>query len=1091
MDFDPSDRRVESGDAKTLMVPPARTRMPVRDDLPRTCGTSAGRPAVAPIGRIAVASAVAAALLAWGADTRAEHECGPPEPGVEIVCSSSNYDPARDGNIFYGPGEANEDFAIRLGEDLAIHYDREAPGDDVRVPPDDPEIPRYSAVWVTPWETGGDGSGALTLRSFADVTSNGRGISMGHYGASGPLRMEILGGTVMTTGEESHAIHSYHEGTGDTDVIVRSLTAGTDGTKAVAIVSSHWGEGSLDIDVGDTSLATQGEGSVGIHGAIRGTGDLTIDVRDTSIATEGAVSDGVASGHFGAGDVTIGLRDVEIDTAGRLAYGLFVSHGDAGDFRLGAQDLAIRTTGLAGRGVVARHSGSGKLDFHLESGIVSTTGANADGILGFHRGQGELDIELRSGAVSTTGANADGILGLHSGSGELDVELRSGTVSTAGTNADGIAGLHRGQGGLEVGVDDFTVATAGDEAEGVYAEHSSDGDANVDVRRTGIATEGAQAEGILAQHEGTGALDVVLRDLDVTTAGHYAEGVLAAHAGTGGVGVDARDIVIATTGKGSDAILAGRTLDGDVDIRIHGGVLSTRGVEARGIGGVHKGAGAIALDLRDTTVSTTGEHADAVAIEHEGSGPARITVDGGSVRAAGLHANGIRIGRPSHAARVEGAGAVEDADSHDRSVTVNAPVRGGPGDGAGILLADGGSVFIGPRGRVGAASGVAIRAAGDTPRLLVDMQLDGRRVAEIIGDHLIRNDSGKTTIRVNGVVLHDGASGATGLEVPNGARNVTIVETPTIAGRTFSHEDFREVHAPRAAVHEALPGFLHRLDPHEPADPRIATPGSPAWVRFSGARESHAPERASVGAEFAFDRVAAEAGLDLPLGEHATAFVSVRRLRGSVDVTAPTGGGEIVTDGTGVAVGVAVDVPDGPYLRGRFSRATYTSDLSSDTAGPLAADIGARVRSLDLEAGRYLALNDEVRLTPRAWLARTTLEVDGFTDSRGSRVLVHDVARLTGGAGVVAESARAGGSEGAALSFRASLDIARTLRGRTTRVDVSGEALESELPATRLLLGLGGMFRTDRLSVEANVRVGGFASGSAVYGGAIRIGWSF
>ena len=1048
------------------MVSPARARMPFRNDLPRTCGIPAGRPAVAPIGRIAVAPAVAAVLLAWGADARAEQECGPPEPGVEIVCSSSSYDPARDGNIFYGPfhgpGEANEDFAIRLGEDLAVHYDREAPGDDVRVPPDDPENPRYSAVWVTPWESGGGGSGALTLRSFADVTSNGRGISMGHYGASGPLRMEILGGAVTTTGEGSHAIHSYHEGTGDTDVIVRDLTTGTDGTNAVAIVSSHWGEGSLDIDVRDTTLATKGEDSQGIHGAVRGTGDLTIDVRDTNLATEGENSDGISGGHHGAGDITIGLRDVEIDTAGLLAYGILVSHWDAGDFRLGAQNLAIRTTGLAGRGVVARHAGSGALDFHLGSGTVSTTSAFADGIVG-----------------------------LHSGSGALDIELRSGTISTTGTNADGIAGLHRGQGGLEVGVKDFTVATAGDEAEGVYAGHTSDGDANVDIQRTGIATEGAQAEGILAQHEGTGALDVVLRDLDITTAGHYAEGVLAAHAGTREVGVDARDIVIATTGEGSDAILAGRTLDGDVDLRIHGGVLSTRGAEARGILGVHKGAGAVSFDLRDTTVSTTGERADGVTIEHEGPGPVTITVDGGSVRATGLHANGIRIGRPSHAARVEGAGAVEDAQSHDRRVTVNGTVLGGSGDGAGILLAGGGSVFIGPGGSVGAASGVAIRAAGDAPRLLVDMQLGERRVAEIIGDQSIRNDDGETTIRVNGVVLHDGASGATGLEVPNGARNVTIVEARTVAGRTFSHDDFREVHAPRAAVHEALPGFLHRLDPHEPADTRIATPGSPVWARLSGGRESHAPERASVGAEFAFDRVAAEAGLDLPLGEHAVAFVSARRLRGSADVTAPTGGGGIVTHGTGVAAGVAVDVPDAPYLRGRFSRATYTSDLSSDAAGPLAADVDARVRSLDLEAGRHFALNDEVRLTPRAWLARTTLEVGGFTDSRGSRVLARDVARLTGGAGVVAETARDGRSEDAALSFRASLDVARTLRGRTTSVDVSGETLESELPATRLLLGLGGMFRTERLFVGANVRVGGLASGSAVYGGEVRIGWSF
>ena len=815
------------------MVLSTRALMPVRDCLFRGCGMATGRPVVATVGKIAVAPVVVAALLAFGADARAEHECGPPEPGVEIVCSPSDYDSSRDGNIFYGPDEANEDFAIRLAEGLAIHYDREVPGDDVRVPPDDPGNPRYSAVWVTPWESGGDGSGALTLRSFADVTSNGRGISMGHYGASGALRMEILGGTITTTGEGSHALHNYHEGTGDTDFIVRNVTAGTDGASANAVISTHWGEGALDIDIRDTALATKDENSDGIYGSVRG-----------------------------AGDLTIGLRDVEIDTAGLLAYGIFAVHSVAGDFRLGAQDVAIRTTGLAGRGVVGLHSGSG-----------------------------DVDIRLGSSSVSTTSGFADGIYGAHFGSGDVDIQLGSGSVSTLGGSADGVFGAHLGQGNLEVRVEDSAIDTAGDESEGVHAEHAGEGDARVDVQRTGIATEGAQAEGILAEHEGLGALHVALRDLDIATAGHYAEGILAAHAGTGGLGVDARDVAIATTGFGSDAILAGRTLDGDFDIRISGGALSTRGAEARGIFGVHKGSGAVELDLRETAVSTTGAHADGVAIEHDGSGSIRIAVDESSVRATGLHANGIRIGRPSPAGGAEGAGAAEDADRHDHSVSVNGPVVGGSGDGAGILLDDGGSVFIGPKGSVGAASGVAIRVSGEAPRLLVDLELDDRRVADIIGKQSIRNDNGETTIRVNGVVLHDGAAGATGLEVPNGARNVTIAEAERIAGRVFSREDFREAHAPRAAVYEALPGFLHGLDARGPGDARVATPGSPVWVRLSGGRESHAPQSASVGAEYAFRRGAAEAGLDLPLGEHASAFVSARRLRGSGEVTAPTGGG--------------------------------------------------------------------------------------------------------------------------------------------------------------------------------------------------------
>ena len=59
-------------------------------------------------------------------------------------------------------------------------------------------------------------------------------------------------------------------------------------------------------------------------------------------------------------------------------------------------------------------------------------------------------------------------------------------------------------------------------------------------------------------------------------------------------------------------------------------------------------------------------------------------------------------------------------------------------------------------------SGVAIwarDAAGGAPKLYVDMELDGRRVENVIGDDWIINDGGETTIVVNEVKLHDGATG--------------------------------------------------------------------------------------------------------------------------------------------------------------------------------------------------------------------------------------------------------------------------------------------------------------------------------------------
>ena len=78
--------------------------------------------------RVVALVLMVAALLAGGDVARAENECGPPEPGVELTCTPSNYDSDTDGNIFYGPDEANEgDFSIRLTDGLSINYDRNNP----------------------------------------------------------------------------------------------------------------------------------------------------------------------------------------------------------------------------------------------------------------------------------------------------------------------------------------------------------------------------------------------------------------------------------------------------------------------------------------------------------------------------------------------------------------------------------------------------------------------------------------------------------------------------------------------------------------------------------------------------------------------------------------------------------------------------------------------------------------------------------------------------------------------------------------------------------------------------------------------------
>ena len=332
--------------------------------------------------------------------------------------------------------------------------------------------------------------------------------------------------------------------------------------------------------------------------------------------------------------------------------------------------------------------------------------------------------------------------------------------------------------------------------DGMTVEQS--GDILLDVQGGMITTKNVFAYGLYNQHEGIGLLDVDVRDLEIKTesTGIYRE-----------------------TGTLSHGIWAQHTGDGDIRIDVRDGSITTADSFSYGIYGTHRGTGNIMIDTRDGhTITTTGVNAHGIVAYHYGEEDSRtigITV-GGTVDAGGAGAHGVRVGVVNdmgEAERVAGMG----ADGYRRqSVTVDGEVTGGSGDAAGVFLAGGGKVFIGPMGTVGADSGIAIRASGDTPKLYVDMNLDGRRVTAVIGDDYIVNDGGETTIAVNDVKLHDGAEGVVpNASAPNGAWDVTIREdgltvdagtdpwtisarsTSTVADRDFSADDFNETDSGR------------------------------------------------------------------------------------------------------------------------------------------------------------------------------------------------------------------------------------------------------------------------------------------------------
>ena len=157
--------------------------------------------------------------------------------------------------------------------------------------------------------------------------------------------------------------------------------------------------------------------------------------------------------------------------------------------------------------------------------------------------------------------------------------------------------------------------------------------------------------------------------------------------------------------------------------------------------------------------------------------------EGASIQVDAANAYAVRMGGTDSSGNVVRVAEIGGDGYRRHIVTLNGALSGGRG----IFLAGGGKVFIGAKGTIDSTFGLPIYATGNIPgdpvikpKLLVDMNLDGRRVVDVIGEGLIVN-SGETTIVVNDVELHDGADGVvlqddgvTPVSVPNGARDVSI-----------------------------------------------------------------------------------------------------------------------------------------------------------------------------------------------------------------------------------------------------------------------------------------------------------------------------
>ena len=946
-------------------------------------------------------------------------------------------------------------------------------------------------------------------------------------GGRGAINLDVRDTEVTTTGIGGFGIHvsnGSENATADDvqKIFVENATITTKGHTGFGIFSNHQSVGDIDIDVLNPTITTQGSTAHGILAYHYDIGDIDIDVLNPTIVMQST-------------DIS------SLNPLGTLSFGIYASHRNSnlastpvelgGNVDINVQGGSIETHGSYSYGIRGDLEAGNGGEIKIETGggnTVTTTGDNAHGIVAYHYGTAEDTSTISivvGGSVDTTGAGAQGVrVGALSSGAPARVaaigadDYRRQTVTVNGAVMGNAAGVFLAGGGRVVIGPEGSIASESGIA--ILAKGDTPGDGGNPIKpklRVDMNLGGRRVEQAIGD-------DWIINDGGETTIAvnsvvlhNGAKGVTDAVARNGAWNVRMREEGVNVVDYTMDPDPANWEM-----IVPTAGVVVDRDFSAQ--------------DFNETArprprpprpppppptcpAGQTGTPPNCATPPPPTPTPETVMVNervfGGMGEEAGVHLPGggtVVIGPEGSIRAQSGIAILATGDAPQLLVDMN---LGGRRD------------VIGSEGSIRAQSGIVNLAAEGVPQLLVDMNLDGRRVEDVIGDDWIINDGGETTIVVNGVTLHDGPTGVVPDTVaPNGAWNVTmreegvtvdrsdpnawVITEPTagvVADRDFSTADFIETtttvepepkplvfmeeYAPRAAVYEALPGFLLKLNGGGPAGERVTSPGSPVWARLSGSRGSHSPDHSTVGQDYDFERSAAEAGMDVSLGESFTGSISLIHVRGSAEVSSPFGGGDIEAEGLGVSIGASWRIEGGYYANGNLSLTDYDVDATSgdSNVGTLKRGAFARGTLLNLEAGRRIEMSKRLNLTPRAWMTRSGVSIDTFTDSVDARVSAAETARFTGGVGAVAETARA--IEDGSLSLRGSVDLEQKLDDAETAVDVSGTRLESKSQKTRLLLGLGGVYRKGRFSVSGEVSMGGLGSDDTKYAGQLSFGMRF
>ncbi len=850
-------------------------------------------------------------------------------------------------------------------------------------------------------------------------------------------------------------------------------------------------------------------------------------------------------------DLTAGLTltieaGAEIGTAATPAHenGIFVDAEGDGDNDLmiiNSGTIRVVNNGAQKRGIKVWHNGAGLLKVEHKAGKIVAWGPDSQGISVNHEGKRNTKVkgihivsaaEIDLSSATNRRFGASGIYaqtvqpssrrgGPNTGSDiPIRIEMTGGVIKSPSANAKGIVAVQHLKGDItitvaadaKIGTEDSPIGEYG-----VFTQVKSGAAGAVSITNAGKIY--ADKDGIFVEQIGNGDVTVVNDgSIDAVRAGinvepesagrvvlkHNAGGKIAV-SGDGGTDAGLRVLYQVPDADGERGIMIESS--GDISAPAAYGILAwprnnaaatTRKtpvtIHVKG-GAIEAGKDGIYAAVRRYSSGETGE-----TVEHAG-GKITVTVDHGAAVTA--KADGIYVD----------SGEL-DGGMRTQTVTVRGKVMGGDKDDdgnkyAGVHMAKGGTVVIGPRAHVGAASGTAVKAnaEGDMAVILEEDaygltgRIDGTIVNAAETVFKTRGVSGmETTLSTGQAVRRDG--GTKGIYR---ALQVFVLREAMEGGSKIGYEfkagsEERQYHA-RARVYEALPSVLLDLNARAPRMSRGASGGGDVWAVFDageGKRQAAVSTTSEgvAGRALAWDftRWGVASGFDFPAGEDLTFGVSAHHRRGKAAVKH---GGAVKASGTGVGASLTYGSADALYVRGWFSYSGFSGiELMSDDdlpgSGNLSrSDVSGSGNAIGLDAGMRTEL-EGITLTPRGGLVSSSVKVDEFSDLEsvaGSGKVSGSGRSVKGRLGVTAEI----GGIAAGASVYASLDAERDFSAKRD-MTASGTELASKPKSTWGRLGLGGELNLSEdggtmLSGEAYYATAG--GGNSDFGGGLTLDFRF